>query len=87
MDLQELILLKQFLKMLPRDLAVWLKEQKPTCATKAAEMADDYEVARKSEGRPNQLQSAPTSYSQFQTGGASGSAPSQKGPQRPICPL
>ena len=49
MDLQELILLEQFLKALPRDLAVWLREQKPTCATKAAEMADDYEVARKSE--------------------------------------
>ena len=50
MDLQELILLEQFLKTLPRDLVVWLGEQKPTCATKAAEMADDYEVARKSEG-------------------------------------
>ena len=49
MDLQELILLEQFVKTLPRDLAVWLREQKPTCATKAAEMADDYEVARKSE--------------------------------------
>ena len=87
MDLQELVLLEQFLKTLPRDLAVWLKEQKPTCATKAAEMADDYEVARKSESRPSQLQSAPTSYSQFQTGGASGSAPSQKGPQRPMSTL
>ena len=49
MDLQELVLLEQFLKTLPRDLAVWLREQKPMCATKAAEMADDYEVARKSE--------------------------------------
>ena len=50
MDLQELISLKQFLTALPRGVAVWLREQKPTCATKAAEMADDYEVARKSEG-------------------------------------
>ena len=38
------------LKTLPRNLVVWLRQQKPTCATKAAEMADDYEVARKSEG-------------------------------------
>ena len=38
------------MKTLPRDLVVWLREQKPTRATKAAEIADDYEVARKSEG-------------------------------------
>ena len=78
MDLQELILLEQFLKTLPRDLAVWLKEQKPACATKAAEMADDYEVARRSEGVLSQSQSIQTSFSQFQAGGASGNVPTQK---------
>ena len=38
------------MKTLPRDLAVWLREQKP-CGTKAAAaMADEYRAARKCEG-------------------------------------
>ena len=62
MDLQELVLLEQFLKTLPRELAIWLKEQNPTSAVKAAEMADDYDVARRGEvTTPPQSQSASAS--------------------------
>ena len=62
MDLQELVLLEQFLKTLPRELAIWLKKQNPTSAVKAAEMADDYDVARRGEvTTPPQSQSASAS--------------------------
>ena len=83
MDLQELVLLEQLLKTFPRDLEVWLKEQKPSCTAKVAEMADDYEVVRGSKGVPSHLESTTTGRYQFQVAGASSSTSSLKTTQKP----
>ena len=83
MDLQELVPLEQLLKTFPRDLEVWLKEQKPSCTAKVAEMADDYKVARGSKGVANHLESATTGRYQFQVAGASSSTSSLKTTQKP----
>ena len=41
-----MIIWEQFLQGVPTDLSVWLKETKPKSAKEAAQMADDYILAR-----------------------------------------
>ena len=53
MNVDEMVLLEQFLQSVPEDLRVWLKERKPTSLDKAAELADDYVLARKAEMKAN----------------------------------
>ena len=66
MELRDLIILEQFLQGVPTDLSVWLKERKPTSAKEAAQMADDYILARGTKPsyeklhRPQRLQSEPS---------------------------
>ena len=55
--LEELVSIEQFLLSVPDDLRVWLRERKPESLHKAATLADDYVLARKtsrgfSSGRP-----------------------------------
>ena len=46
-ELKQNILLEQFLQSLPTDLAVKLKQRKPTSAKEAAGWADDYDQAHR----------------------------------------
>ena len=46
-ELKQNILLEQFLQSLPTDLAVKLRETKPTSAKEAASWADDYDQAHR----------------------------------------
>ena len=46
MQLRDLIILEKFLQGLSTDLLVSLKERKPKSAKEAAQMADDYVLAR-----------------------------------------
>lgn len=55
MNLDEMILVEQFMQAVPEDLRVWLKERKPESQRKAAELADDYVLARKADNRGNTL--------------------------------
>ena len=55
LDLEEMVLVEQFLQSVPEDLRVWLKERKPESQEKAAELADDYVLARKNDPRENNI--------------------------------
>ena len=46
MTVEELMVLDQFLAGVPEELRVWLKERKPESLKQAAELADDYSLAR-----------------------------------------
>ena len=46
MMVEELMVLDQFLAGVPEELRVWLKERKPESLKQAAELADDYSLAR-----------------------------------------
>ena len=65
MKLRDLIILERFLQEVPTDLSVWLKERKPKSGKEAAQMADDYSLARGTKPsyeklhRPQRLQSEP----------------------------
>ena len=45
--LEEVMLLEQFLQSVPAELGVWIRERKPRSVKEAAELADDYSLARK----------------------------------------
>ena len=51
MPVTEVVILEQFLQCVPEDLRVWLRERKPESLAQAAELADDFVLARKGEGR------------------------------------
>ena len=65
MELRDLIILEKFLQGLSTDLLVWLKERKPKSAKEAAQMAEDYVLARGTKppneklSRPQRLQGEP----------------------------
>lgn len=65
MELRDLIILEQFLQGVSTDLSVWLKKRKPKSAKEAAQMADDYVLARGTKpsyeklSRPQRLQGEP----------------------------
>ena len=44
--LEEVVLMEQFIQCVPEELAVWIKEKKPTSVRQAAELADTYTLAR-----------------------------------------
>ena len=46
MERRDLIILEQFLQGVSTDLSVWLKKRKPKSAKEAAQMTDDYVLAR-----------------------------------------
>jgi len=78
----EMILIEHFMQSVTEDLRVWLKERKPDSLAKAAELADDYVLARKGEHRvpstrPSRLNnpSAPDTSSQGDDKASSGSNP------------
>ena len=48
-ELDEIVLLEQFLLSLPTELAIKLQERSPGTAKLAAEWADDYDLAHKEE--------------------------------------
>ena len=48
-DLQQFVLLEQFLQALPREMAIRVQEEKPKSVKEAAEMANNYELAQKAE--------------------------------------
>ena len=50
--MEELVSIEQFLLSVPDDLRVWLRERKPESLHKAATLADDYVLARKTSSRP-----------------------------------
>lgn len=66
MELRDLIILEQFLQGVSTDLSVWLKKRKPKSAKEAAQMADDYVLARGTKpsyeklSRPQRLQGEPS---------------------------
>ena len=49
--LEESVLIEQFMGRVPENLAIWLREKKPTSLQATAEMDDDYVAARKAEGK------------------------------------
>lgn len=51
MPLEDVMVMEQFLQGVPEDLRVWLKEKKPESLQGAAELADDYVLVRRGEGR------------------------------------
>ena len=50
MSLREVIIMEQVLMGVPEDMAVWLKERKPKSLDELGTLADDYVLARRSEG-------------------------------------
>ena len=50
--LKEVILLQQFIKCVPEDLAVWIKEKTPTSVRQAEELADTYMLMWKGDEKP-----------------------------------
>ena len=50
MTVREVVIMEQVLLGMSEDMAVWLKERKPTSLEELSKMADDYELAQKSEG-------------------------------------
>ena len=51
--IEELVKIEQFISGVPEDLRIWLRERKPESLRRAASLADDYALARKSNQRVN----------------------------------
>ena len=51
MYVREIVILEQFTQSVPEGLRVWLRERKPGSVKEAAEMVDDYVLARKKEDK------------------------------------
>ena len=46
-ELQDLVVLEQFINALPEEIRVWVKERKPKTSEEVSQLADDYVQARK----------------------------------------
>ena len=51
MSCEELMILDQFIHAVPEELGIWLREKKPKSLQEAMQMADDYTLARRGQGR------------------------------------
>ncbi len=52
MSLRDMVVMEQVLQNVPAELAVWLKERKPSSLEKLSQLSDDYTQARRAEVSP-----------------------------------